>query len=123
MKHLLIGLAALITLIVLAGCDGQKSAQLDRGRQIYNSGGASAVPCATCHTLDGTELVGPSFEGLKDRAGTEVRGLSPEDYIRESILDPSAYVVPGYTDSMYKGYGDTFTDDDINGLIAFLMSQ
>src|SRR5258705_444886 len=123
MKHLLMGVAAAAVITMLAACSDTNSENLNRGRQIYNSGGTSAVPCATCHTLDGSELVGPSFQGLKDRAGSAVDGMSAEDYIRQSIVDPSAHIVPDYPDSMYKGYGDVLSDEDIDGLIAYLMSQ
>jgi len=110
-------------MLVVAGCGSNNAAQLEIGRQIYNTGGASSVPCVTCHTLDGSTLVGPSFKGLKDRAGSRVPGMSAEDYIRQSIVDPSAFIVDGFQNQMYKEYAKTLTDEQINGLVAFLMAQ
>jgi cytochrome c oxidase subunit 2 len=53
--------------------------------------------CNACHTLaaaDATGLVGPNLEGIGIVAGTRVSGMSAEDYIRESILKPNAFLVP-----------------------------
>ena len=94
----------------------------DAGRQIYETGGESQIPCASCHTLDGTALVGPSFQGIAERAGERVPGLSAEEYIRQSILNPGAYVVEGYQNVMNNNYGDFFSEEDVNNLIAFLLS-
>lgn len=123
MKTTLIAASVLIAVIAMAACGDSNKAKLETGRQIYNTGGPSSVPCATCHTLDGTQLVGPSFKGLKDRAGSRVPGMSAEDYLRQSILDPSAYIVDGFQNQMYKEYGKTLTADQIDGLVTFLMAQ
>jgi cytochrome c oxidase subunit 2 len=112
--------------IVLAACstpDTGNSGRVETGRELFNTGGKSNVPCATCHSLDGSALVGPTLKGISQRAGTRGPGLSAEDYIRQSILSPSAFIVPGYSDPMYKDYTKVFTDDDIQNLIAFLMTQ
>ncbi len=93
------------------------------GRAIFETGGASQIPCAACHTLDGTPLVGPSLQGISQQAATRVSGLSAEEYLRQSITDPSAYLVEGFDDLMNKDYGEKLSEDDINNLIAFLMTQ
>jgi mono/diheme cytochrome c family protein len=50
-------------------------------------------------------------------------GDDPAAYIRESILHPSAFLVPGFPDNlMPKTYGEIFTDDEINDLVAYLMT-
>lgn len=44
-------------------------------------------------------------------------------YLHTSIVDPSAYVVPGSPDNlMPKVYGEILTEDDINNLIAYLLT-
>lgn len=93
------------------------------GEALFNSGGASGIPCLTCHTLDGTPLVGPSLDGIGERAATRVEGVSAEDYIRQSIVSPSAYIVEGYSDSMNKTYPESLTEQEIDDLVAFLLSQ
>jgi cytochrome c oxidase subunit 2 len=77
--------------------------------------------CATCHSVDGTKLTGPSFKGLYGRDETLTTGTVKvdENYIRESILNPQAKVVAGYPPVMptFKGVLD---DKKIDALIAYL---
>lgn len=52
-----------------------------------------------------------------------VDSAGPVEYIRTSILHPSAFLVPGFPDNlMPKTYGEIFTEDEINDLIAYLMT-
>jgi mono/diheme cytochrome c family protein len=116
-------LLGVVSLALLLSACGNSSGAVAEGRSIYDTGGASQLPCATCHSLDGTDLVGPSFEGLGERAGERVAGLSAEEYIRQSILTPSAYVVPGFASTMPQTYSRTLSEEDIENLIAFVMEQ
>ncbi|RPI99975.1 MAG: cytochrome c [Chloroflexi bacterium] len=94
------------------------------------SGGADLVAvgealfadeCAGCHgEADGA---GPAFTGMAERAATRVEGMSAEDYLHESIVDPSAHVVEGFADIMPKDYDDQFDDEQINGLVAYIMAE
>ncbi len=91
-----------------------------RGGILFKS--APAI-CSTCHALQpGAVVVGPSLAGIATRAGTRIPGMSAEDYIRDSILHPSHFVVPGFPDAMVKDFGTILTADQINDLIAFLMT-
>ncbi len=45
------------------------------------------------------------------------------DYLRESIVDPSAYVVNDYQDAMLKDYGKKLDDGQIADLVAYLLTQ
>ena len=75
--------------------------------------------CAVCHGAgDG---VGPSLTAMADRAPNVVEGLSAEEYLRQSILDPSACVVDGYQDVMPKDYAETLAEDEVNGLVTFIL--
>lgn len=116
-------LLGVVSLALLLSACGKSSGAVGEGRSIYDTGGASQLPCATCHSLDGTDLVGPSFEGLSERAGERIAGLSAEEYIRQSILTPSAYVVPGFSSTMPQTYSRTLSEEDIENLIAFVMEQ
>ena len=68
-------------------------------------------------------IVGPSLAGVADRAGSRVAGLSAEEYIRTSIVHPSAFIVAGFQDVMQKNFGDVLSSGQINDLIAYLMTQ
>jgi mono/diheme cytochrome c family protein len=129
----------LVVLLVVAACgDGQAdtTAQTaavgdpERGRQIWDDGGGViSGSCSGCHSIDGTENTirppsnAPSWLGISERAGSTVPGLSAEMYLRESILDPAAYVVEGYTGGMASGYKFLLSEDDVNDLIAFMLTQ
>jgi nitric oxide reductase subunit C len=89
--------------------------------------------CFSCHALQqDVVLVGPSLAGLASRAaaivgGAEYKGsakTAPE-YIRESIVNPHAYVVPGPTfsaggQSIMPPYGSVLKPEEIDQLVAYL---
>ena len=56
-------------------------------------------------------------------AADRVPELSTVEYLRQSILDPSAYVVEDFGDSMEKSYQYLLSEEDINSLVAFLLTQ
>jgi ferredoxin len=109
----------------LAINDAAVVAQADAGRSIYLEGtlGTNAG-CRICHSLDpGVILVGPSFAGIATRAESRVPGLSAEEYLRQSILEPNAYVVEGFpAGQMIQNYEDLLTPEDIDNLVAFLLT-
>ena len=78
--------------------------------------------CASCHSRDGTSGTGPSFVGLwertkngttvftdgttlKDHMGPGGEFELPENYLRDSILNPQHYIVQNYMGAMptFKG--------------------
>ena len=78
--------------------------------------------CASCHSLDGSKIIGPTFKGLFGRQETLADGSTvdvDENYIRTSMMDPQAQVVQGYTPVMppYKG---TLTEAQITGIIEYI---
>lgn len=88
-----------------------------RGRQLFST------RCASCHSLEpGVDITGPSLAGIADRAWQRIPGVGPEAYIRASILYPSNYIVAGYADLMQKNFGEQLSSQDIDDLIAFLMT-
>jgi nitric oxide reductase subunit C len=117
-------------LIVVSGVgslDSVSSAQatvpadpVERGRLLFKS---SPAICSTCHALQpDVVVVGPSLAGVASRAGMRVPGQSAEAYIRNSILHPGDFIVPGFPDAMAKNFGNVLTTDQINDLIAFLLT-
>jgi mono/diheme cytochrome c family protein len=130
MKRTWLSIIALLAVLTLAACGSTSDSEaaesggdVAAGEQLFNTGGASGIPCASCHTLDGTELVGPSLQGIAERAAEREPGTSAEDYIHQSIVTPSAYLVAGYENNMNNNYGETLSEADINNLVAFLMTQ
>ncbi len=111
--------------LTLSFQDARLGSDPARGRQLYfeTSLGTNAG-CRVCHSLEpGQTLVGPSFFGIADRAGTRVPGMSAEDYLLQSILDPDAYIVEGFPPGqMLPNLGEILTEEQIEDLIAFLMN-
>ncbi len=97
----------------------QNLSPVDLGREIYQFAPGG---CAPCHSTDGTPKVGPSFKGIYGQTH-EFENSPPavvdDNYIRESILDPSAKIRKGYPDrmSVYKGQ---LSDDQITALIEYI---
>lgn len=90
----------------------------DRGKELYVS-----KQCVTCHSLDGTPRVGPSWLKIFGKEGKLADGTTykaDENYIKESILYPQAKAVAGYPPMGMPSYQGQLSDDDITGLIEFM---
>ncbi|NNC92059.1 MAG: 4Fe-4S dicluster domain-containing protein, partial [Acidimicrobiia bacterium] len=97
----------------------------DAGRSLFNTTAlGTSAGCRICHSLDpGRDLVGPSLAGVGSRAAITVDGLSAEEYLRQSIVDPDAYVVPGYpAGQMLAGLDEALSPADLDSLIAFMLT-
>ena len=112
---------------LLAACDSGNSVLseaaapadpiIDQGQTIFRQN------CASCHSLtEGTVIVGPSLAGIATRAGTQVEGQSAGDYIQLSILRPGDYVVDGFSDLMPTTFGTTLTGEELDALVAYLLT-
>ncbi len=103
-----------------------------RGEELYNMttiADTGASGCTACHSVEPTDdplqpsPVGPSHYGLADRAGDYVEGMSAEEYIRQSIVEPDAHVVEGFQPGiMYQNYADDLSEEQINDLVAYLLT-
>lgn len=93
------------------------------GEELFNSATIGTNPgCKTCHTVDGSKLVGPSLKGIATVAGTMVPGQSAEEYIRTSILDPNAFITPGFPSGVMPSFKTVLSDTQLNDLVAYLMT-
>jgi cytochrome c oxidase subunit 2 len=78
--------------------------------------------CTTCHTVDGSDGVGPTFKGLAGskvtlEGGDEV--TADEAYLRTSITDPGKQVVEGFRPVMPER---ELTDAQVDQIIAYLQA-
>ncbi len=82
--------------------------------------------CITCHSIDGGPGIGPTWKGRLGTEETLVDGsrISVDDaYLRESILDPDAKIVKGFTAGiMPQGFGDRLSDEQIRAIIEYIKS-
>lgn len=80
--------------------------------------------CNACHSTDGSVLVGPSYKGLFGKTvavvtdGEKREVVVDEEYIRRSILEPSADVVDGFQPLMPPQEG--ITDEEIKAITEYL---
>lgn len=89
------------------------------------------LACATCHVYEGVSnpipATGPELTDiatvaadridLDDYAGEASTAL---EYIRESIVSPSAHVVEGFDDGLMPATFGTLPEEDLDALVTFL---
>jgi len=95
----------------------------DGGRLFNTFQPAAGIACSTCHRSNSeARLVGPGLLNVARRAGATVKGMGAVAYLRESIVNPSVYVVAGYSDIMPRNWGRIFSEKQVDDLIAYLMT-
>ncbi len=136
MRRLAPALAALA--LVLAGCGGAEEvaplpqdvqgtvAQEEpppkgdpaQGRSVY-----AAQGCGSCHIFEpagSNGRVGPNLDELPQLARDAERGTL-EEFTRESIVEPNAYVEEGFPATMPAF--DQLSDKELSDLVAFLTAR
>jgi nitric oxide reductase subunit C len=115
----------LLVSLALAACSSGASEDIPptltpdqaRGQQVF------AINCASCHaTQPDMLIVGPSLAGIARLAAERAPGEDARDYLVASILDPDAYIVPGFNDLMPKTFGKTLSGEDLDALIEYLFT-
>lgn len=128
-------ITVLILTIIMAACSSAAAVEPEtvgdpeKGRENFEN--AQRNRCASCHKSD---VEGPSMLGISERAGKRVPGLSAVEYLEQSILEPSAFVVEGYqnrmkvyrivnSDEVDYMFADMLTQEELDDLIAYLLTQ
>jgi cytochrome c551/c552 len=85
------------------------------GRTVFGARG-----CLACHQGPGLEggQIGPDLTAVAAVAGSRVPGLDAADYIRQSIREPQAFVVPGFSPLM-PALG--LSDEEIEAVVTLLL--
>jgi len=135
MRKLVLILALVLTLGLVA-CGGD-SAPAEEKPEAAGPGDAAAgeklfsqsligtqAGCMTCHSLEpDVTMVGPSLATAGADAALRVSGMSAEDYLRESIMDPNAYVVEGFAAGiMPEALANELTEQQVRDLVAFMQT-
>src|SRR5258706_2921315 len=108
----------------------QSSSDAVAGAVIFQNPHGEAPACKTCHYVDQpTILVGPSLQGVANRAGGRVAGVDTAAYLRQSIMEPNAFVLPDQdgrvfsvsgSSLMYQHFADFLTPAQVDDLVAYL---
>jgi mono/diheme cytochrome c family protein len=87
------------------------------GEQIFTAAG-----CAGCHTLSKAGAngnIGPNLDELAQTAAQQEG--SPEEYVRESLVDPEAVIAEGFQGGVMPAYEGRLTDEQIQALTEYLL--
>jgi cytochrome c oxidase subunit 2 len=78
--------------------------------------------CSSCHTFapaHATGTIGPDLDKLATYAKQANRG-NLADFTKESIVDPGAYIQPGFTDAMPHIFGTQIPASELTQLVQYL---
>jgi cytochrome c oxidase subunit 2 len=91
----------------------------EQGQKLAGSQG-----CFKCHSMDGSQHIGPTFLGMYDRVERLADGQSvrvDEAYITQSMMDPGAHIVAGYKNVMPTFQGK-LQGADTAAIVEFIKS-
>lgn len=92
---------------------------VERGQEV-----AQQMGCASCHTPNGNQSVGPTWLGLFGAERPISGGSSvtaDEAYLRESILDPNAKVAEGYSPGiMPQNFSERLSASEIDSVLEYI---
>lgn len=82
--------------------------------------------CTACHSLDGSNLVGPSYLGITDTKNIVIKGSEQSqdftlEYLIQSIYNPDEELVSGYKGGQMKSYEDKITENEIQQIFDYLL--
>ncbi len=91
------------------------------GAQIFTAAG-----CAGCHQLakaGATGNIGPGLDQLAAAAGKREPGKSAQQYVLESITDPTASTVSGFGKGVMPSFKGKLSDKQLKALVDYLLAK
>jgi cytochrome c551/c552 len=129
------------TALIAAGCGSEgtvsplpstvigslpKPAPVAKGNPTAGKAVFSSAGCGACHTYaaaGSTGKVGPNLDHLAADAQKANQGPLAQ-YVQNSITDPNAYIVPGYSAGIMPGtYWQSLKPQQIADVVAFLTQK
>jgi cytochrome c oxidase subunit II len=99
---------------------GQLEAPGDEGgKAVFEEQG-----CGSCHTLadaGSTGNIGPDLDNLRQAAARA--GRPPEEFVRESIVNPDAYIAPGFPEGVMPKTFRDLPERQLDALVQYLVQQ
>jgi len=99
----------------------RKATPATQGLQVLRTNG-----CLACHSLDGSERIGPSYQGIFGKEVTvttdgEERTVEVDSaYVARSIYHPDADIVEGFNEGQMQSYEGMISEEEINQIVAYL---
>jgi cytochrome c2 len=125
-KVIILAAVFLLCAIFLVACSGSDEEQAaEKGKLLFEQATiGNTAGCKTCHSLEpDTIIVGPSLAGISTRAAAIVPGLSAEEYLRQSILEPDAHVVENFPVSVMPNvWVKELSEEQVDQLVAYLLT-
>lgn len=91
----------------------------ERGKALFNDPSAG---CYLCHAIGGAGGTrGPDLSHVATMASKRRPGMAAEDYLKESLLNPGAYVVPTY-DNIMPPITQRLPPEKLSDLLNYLMT-
>ncbi len=89
----------------------------EKGKAVFND---PNVGCFLCHSVAGSGGTrGPDLSHVATNAGNRKAGMLVEDYLKESLLKPSAFVVPPF-DNIMPPIAQRLSPEALSDLLAYL---
>jgi nitric oxide reductase subunit C len=137
-KRILPLVVLLITLALTACGNGgatpptpEPRGNAENGKALFDQPALANGPgCTTCHSLErGRVIVGPSLADVATMAADTIQkpgykgsAKNPADFLRESVVNPDAYIAEGFTAGvMPKNYAG-LTAQELDDLVAYLLT-
>jgi hypothetical protein len=88
--------------------------------------------CGSCHSIGEhgeRRKVGPDLSNISSVAGKRIEGVSAEEYLRQSVIDPNAFIAEQCPNGaclaniMPADYGTRLSAEQVEMLVGFLMEQ
>jgi cytochrome c oxidase subunit 2 len=89
------------------------------GKAVFTANGCNA--CHTFRPAGATAKVGPDLDNLKQEA--QQAGQPLQQFIHQSIVDPNAYVAPGYQKNVMPGTFSSLPKAQLDALVSFLAGE
>jgi cytochrome c oxidase subunit 2 len=115
-----------LAVFLLGGCGGKGETSVDtpaaRGKELSES-----KACASCHSVDGSDGVAPTWKGLylsKVELSTGETVAADEEYLRRSMLEPTAQTVKGFQEGLMETVikPNSLTHEEVRALVAYIRS-
>lgn len=118
-------LIAALTITACGGGETSTDTSTSTGDELFQQTTiGSLAGCKTCHSLEPeVVIIGPSLAGIGTLAESRVAGVSAEDYLMQSILDPNVHLVEGYpANVMPNTYQKQLTEDQLEALVNYMLA-